>query len=104
MSYQYTGLLRLTRREEPGDIIPENQYGISLVWGDTVGSMYGDYDNSDVGALAERPYGQKVKMIDNWIVGVGDTSYDITFAADTIPEPATLALLGLGALLIRRKR
>lgn len=89
---------------ESGDITPENQYGISLFWGDTVGSMYGDYDNSYVGGLAERAYGQGPKMIDNLVVGAGGTDYDITFVADIVPEPATLTLLGLGGLTLLRKR
>jgi hypothetical protein len=78
---------------EPGDLTPENRYGISLVWGDTVGSMNGDFDETYVGALAERDYGKKVKMIDNWVVGVGATNYDIGFVADVVPEPGTLAIL-----------
>ncbi|MBN1909609.1 MAG: PEP-CTERM sorting domain-containing protein [Pirellulales bacterium] len=93
-----------------GQIVPDNHYGISLVWGDTVGSMYGDYDNTYVGALAERPYGQGVKMIDNLVVGAGGTDYDISFVADVapVPEPGTLTLLGLlglsALMLVRRRR
>ncbi|MBN2584684.1 MAG: PEP-CTERM sorting domain-containing protein [Planctomycetes bacterium] len=90
---------------EAGDVVPENQYGVSLFWGDTVGSMYGDGTNTDIGALAERPYGKDVKMIDNLVVTAGGTSYDITFEADVIPEPASMALLGLGlAGLVARRR
>jgi hypothetical protein len=74
--------------------------GTGFTWGDTVGSMYGDYDNTYVGVLAERAYGQKVKMLDNMVVSAGATDYQIGFVADTvpIPEPCTLALAAIGLL------
>ena len=92
-----------------GDATLVNEYGISLVWGDTVGSMYGDYDESYVGALAERPYGQKVKMIKDFDVDVDGTYYDICFAADTVttatvPAPGAILLAGLGTACVGRIR
>ena len=93
---------------EAGDDTIYNKYGISLVWGDTVGSMYGDYDNSYVGSVAEQSYGYKVKMIDNLVVGVGCETYDITFVADTcgavVPAPGAVLLAGFGTALIGRIR
>lgn len=91
-----------------GDVTPVNQYGISLVWGDTVGSMNGDYDSSYVGALAERSYGQKVKLIDSFVVTAAGTSYDIVFVADTcaavVPAPGAILLAGLGTACLGRIR
>ena len=91
---------------EAGDTTPENQFGVSLFWGDTVGSMLGDYDETYVGASAERPYGQKVKAIDNVVVGFGGDIYEIDFQADAVPVPApgSVALLVTGLLAVYRRR
>ncbi len=98
---------------EAGDITPENEYGIALIWGDTVGSMYGDYDNSYVGAAAERSYGYNVKAIDNVLVSAGNTDYAICFTADTlpasdVPEPGSMLVWAMGSMCglfaVRRRR
>ena len=93
----------------PGSIVPVNHFGVSLIWGDTLGSMYGDYDETYVGDLAERAYGQKVKMIDNLVVTADGAEHSIVFEADTqsaIPEPTTVliwATLG-GLVLVSTRR
>ncbi len=100
---------------EAGDVVPENEYGIALIWGDTVGSMYADYDNSYVGGLAERAYGDRSKEIDNMVVSTGGVDYDIAFAADAlpgaaVPEPGSMlvwaagSVCGLFALRRRQRR
>ncbi len=76
-----------------------NQYGIAINWGDTVGGMYED-GNGEIGTAANRPYGQAGRMIKDYTISVGDTTYDVTF----VPEPATIAILGLGAFCLIRKR
>ncbi|MCE5341629.1 MAG: PEP-CTERM sorting domain-containing protein [Planctomycetaceae bacterium] len=76
-----------------------NQYGISLSWGDTVGGMYED-GNGEIGSAANRPYGQAGRMIKDYTISVGETTYDVVF----VPEPATIAILGLGAFCLIRKR
>jgi len=86
----------------PGDTTL-NEYGITLNWGDTVGGMLGD-GSGEIGDDAERAYGQAGRMIRNYDITVGATDYDMTFEAGVVPEPATMALLGLGALLLRRKK
>ncbi len=82
-----------------------NPFGIYLFWGDTVGSMYGDGDG-EIGLDAERPYGKGGKEIANFVVGVGATSYTMSFESGVVPEPATMAFLALGGIgmLLRRKR
>jgi hypothetical protein len=70
-----------------------NTYGISLSWGDTVGGMLED-GNGEIGSAANRAYGQAGRMINDYTVTVNGTTYDITFAAGTVPEPGTFVLLG----------
>ena len=82
---------------------PQNEYGITLFWGDTVGSMYGD-GNGEVGAAAERDYGKKSKLIDHFMVTVGtgaeEEEYCMQFAPGvvSVPEPSTLVMFVLGGL------
>lgn len=78
-----------------------NRYGISLNWGDTVGGMHQD-GSGEIGSAANRDYGWAGRLINDYQITVGSTVYDMTFEAGTVPEPATLALLGLGALLCRK--
>lgn len=86
-----------------------NEYGITLNWGDTVGGMYED-GNGEIGDDANRPYGQAGRLINDYSVTVGATTYDMSFEAGVVPEPGTLALLTLGGLTaltaawIRRRR
>jgi hypothetical protein len=82
----------------PGDLsAPQNTFGISLIWGDSVGGMYGD-GNGEVGAAAERSYGQGGKQIDNLMITVDGMPYVMIFEAGAVPEPGTIALLVGGAL------
>jgi PEP-CTERM motif len=95
----------ITNVAVPGDTTL-NEYGITLNWGDTVGGMLGD-GSGEIGAAAERSYGQAGRMIKNYQITVGATTYDMTFEAGVVPEPSTICMLGFGALslfLIRRKR
>ena len=89
---------------EPGSLTaPQNRYGISLVWGDTVGGMNGDGDG-EVGLSAERAYGQGGKCIDHVIIGVNGADYALTFEAGVVPEPVSLVLLAAGAMALIRRR
>lgn len=93
----------ITNCGDPGDTTL-NEYGITLNWGDTVGGMFGD-GCGEIGDDAERSYGQAGRLIKNYDITVGATAYDMSFEAGVVPEPATMCLLGLGALsFIRRKR
>ncbi|MCE5341678.1 MAG: PEP-CTERM sorting domain-containing protein [Planctomycetaceae bacterium] len=67
-----------------------NGYGMALIWGDTVGNT---------------TYATQSREIRNLVVSFDGTDYTGTFESAQIPEPATMAMLGLGALsLIRRKK
>lgn len=68
----------------------DDSHGLALIWGDTVNS-----NNS---------YGTQAREIRNVNVSFGGTDYIGTFENAQIPEPMTLALLGLGGLLLRRKK
>lgn len=92
----------ITNVDDPGDTTL-NEYGITLNWGDTVGGMLGD-GSGEIGIDAERAYGQAGRMIRNYDISVGATSYDMTFAAGVVPEPATMCLFGLGGLFFRRRK
>jgi hypothetical protein len=93
----------ITNVDIPGDTTL-NEYGITLNWGDTVGGMYED-GSGEIGSAANRPYGQAGRLINDYQITVGGTVYNMSFEAGTIPEPATVCLLSLGALsLFRRKR
>jgi len=80
-----------------------NEYGITLNWGDTVGGMFVD-GSGEVGDDANRPYGQAGRLIRDFDVTVGATSYDMSFEAGVVPEPATMSLLALGGLAVLRRR
>ena len=85
-----------------------NKYGISLSWGDTVGSMYED-GNGEIGSAANRDYGWAGRLVKDYTITVDGTAYDTSFAAGAVPEPGTFVLLGAGgfgliALAWRRRR
>jgi len=82
-----------------GEVVSANQFGIALVWGDTVGGLYED-GNGEIGSSANRPYGQAGRLVKDYTITVDDTTYDVIF----VPEPATIAILGLGVLCLVRKR
>ena len=94
----------ITNVDVPGDTTL-NEYGITLNWGDTVGGMFVD-GSGEIGDDADRPYGQAGRLIKDYSITVGETTYDMTFEAGVIPEPGTMCLLGLGGigLLIRRSK
>jgi hypothetical protein len=75
-----------------------NQYGISLSWGDTVGGMNID-GSGEIGPAADRPYGQAGRLIKDYTLTVEGTAYDVTF----VPEPATMIILALGGLILRKR-
>ncbi len=86
----------ITNVDDSGDTTL-NEYGITLNWGDTVGGMYED-GNGEIGAAANRPYGQAGRLINDYSVTVGATTYDMSFEAGVVPEPGTFVLLILGGL------
>ena len=67
-----------------------NEYGITLNWGDTVGGMYGD-GSGEIGVDAERPYAQAGQLIKDFEVTVGATTYGMNFEAGAVPEASTSA-------------
>ena len=85
-----------------------NQFGIVLMWGDTVGGCNANNPGA-IGNAADRAYGQTGRLVNNYALTVGGTDYSMSFAPGVVPEPGTLVLLvtaGLSALCYawRRRR
>jgi hypothetical protein len=95
----------ITNIADPGDTTL-NQYGITLSWGDTVGGCYED-GSGEIGAAANRPYGQAGRMVKDYQITVGETVYNMTFEAGVVPEPGTALLMvcaAVGMLVLRRRQ
>ena len=85
-----------------GDVDINDLSALACNWGETVGQQWldgnfdhdGDVDVNDLAALAG-----------NWGYGTeGGMSLDDAMGSTGIPEPASLALLGLGAMALLRRR
>ncbi len=88
----------ITNVDDSGDTTL-NEFGITLNWGDTVGGCYED-GFGEIGDDANRAYGQAGRLIRDFDITVGATTYDMTF----VPEPATMSLLAIGGLALLRRR
>ncbi|MEN6386465.1 MAG: PEP-CTERM sorting domain-containing protein [Phycisphaerales bacterium] len=53
--------------------------------------------------MANRPYGQAGRLINDYKItigqGVDEVVYDVVF----VPEPATMMLIALGGLILRKR-
>jgi fibronectin-binding autotransporter adhesin len=82
--------------------LAQNYNGSGKVWGQGDFDYTGTVDFNDLLSLAQN-YNQSLSLSEQTILG-GDFSADFALALSLVPEPTSLAALGLGATLLRRRR